>query len=115
MKGKLIQTLKTQTVICASNGSARNRTFPSPSAWARIGSGLCGVATSQFHAVAETTTGTTQGSSRSTRNTVLPGSRVFSRIARARPTNQLPNTPTRVKIRVNRAARQKPGSLSTLT
>ena len=77
MNGKLIQTLKTQTVILASRGSARNRTLPSPSASARMGIGLCGVATSQFHAVAETTTGTTHGSSSSTLKMPLPGIRVL--------------------------------------
>src|ERR671916_26820 len=113
IKGKLIQTLKTQTVICASKGLARKRTLPNPNASARIGIGLWGVATSQFHEVAETTTGTTQGSRSSTLNPVLKGIRVFNRSASARPTNQLPNTPTSVKITVKRVAAQKTGSVST--
>ena len=71
------------------------------------------MATSQFHEVADTTTGTTHGSSSSTLNSPLPGILVFSRIARASPTSQLPKTPTSVKITVNRAAFQKVGSVST--
>src|SRR3954454_1401464 len=110
MKGKLIQTLNTQTVTWASTGLARKRTLPSPSHSHRIGSGLCGVAPSQFQAVADTTTGTTHGSSRSTLKTALPGILVFSRTAIASPSNQLPNTPTRVKISVNLAAAQNSGS-----
>ena len=78
-----------------------------------MGIGLWGVATSQFHEVAETTTGTTHGSSSSTLNPVLKGIRVFSSRARARPTAQLPKTPTTVKITVNRADSQKTGSVKT--
>src|SRR6185312_8986112 len=100
MNGKLIHTLNTHTVTWARNGFARNRTFPSPSAWARIGSGDCGVATSQFHDVAETTTGTTQGRRRSTLKMPLPGMRVLRNRASARPMTQLPKTPTTVKTMV---------------
>src|SRR5215212_5456664 len=45
MKGKLTQTLKMQTVILASRGSARKSGVPKPSALARVGSGLSAVAT----------------------------------------------------------------------
>ena len=64
------------------------------------------MATSQFQAVEETTIGTTQGSINSTLNTVFPGILVLSSSARPRPTSQEPNTPTTVKITVNRAAFQ---------
>src|SRR5579875_589045 len=114
MKGKLIHTLKTQTVIFAKVGSARNSTLPSPSQEARIGSGLCGVATSQFQEVADTTTGTTQGRSSRTLNRPPAGIRVRSRSAKARPTSQLPKTPVTVKIKVNKAPFQNQSSVRTL-
>src|ERR1017187_7623190 len=130
MNGKLIQTLNTQTVTRASAGLARNRIFGKPSAEARTGSGLwgvaprrfhdvpettlgrttgsglCGVATRKFHDVAETTIGTTQGSSSSTLNTPRAGIFVRSSSATARPTAQLPNTPVTVKITVKLALAQ---------
>ena len=59
------------------------------------------MATSQFHEVAETTTGTTQGNSSSTLNKPLAGIRVRSSSASARPMAQLPKTPTSVKTTVN--------------
>src|SRR3712207_1476133 len=114
MNGKLIHTLNTQTVIWASTGSARNSTLPSPSEFASIGSGLCGVATSQFHDAADTTTGTIQGSRRSTLNTPPAGILVRSSSARASPMIQLPNTPTIVKTTVNRVECQNASFESTL-
>src|SRR4051812_5889372 len=115
MNGKLIQILNTQTVIWASTGSARNSTFGCPSADAITGSGLCGVATKKFHAVAETTTGTIHGISSSTLRMPPPGILVRRRRATARPSSQLPKTPQIVKIRVNLALFQKSGDLSTAT
>ena len=58
------------------------------------GTQLVGEATSHFHAVAVTTTGTIQGSSSKVLNS--PGVWIFCRSSRAspRPTIQLPNTPT---------------------
>ena len=70
------------------------------------GSGLAEVATSQFHEVADTTIGTTHGSSSRTLNIPRAGIIERSRRASPRPTSQLPNTPARVKMRVNSAARQ---------
>src|SRR5690349_17858340 len=112
MNGKLTHTLNTHTVIFARVGSARNSGVPRPSACARLGSGLCGVATSQFHAVDDTTMGTTQGSSSSVLNTARPGRRVRSSNANPNPTDQLPNTPTTVKISVKTTARQNAGLLN---
>src|SRR5688572_20032705 len=106
MKGKLIHTLKTHTVIAARVGSARNSTSSMPNSPSSRGTGLCGVATSQFQAVADTTTGTTQGSNSSTLNAPLPGIRVRSSKANARPSAHDPNTPTIVKMTVNRVAFQ---------
>src|SRR3954447_8637475 len=114
MKGKLIQTLNTQTVRAASVGLARKSTSPNPRLLARTGIGLEEVATSQFQDVAETTTGTTQGSSSRTLNTPVPGILVRISSARARPMAQLPKTPARVKMTVNWAAFQKAGSPKAL-
>ena len=72
-----------------------------------MGIGLSAVATRKLTAVAETTTGTTQGSSSNTLKTPLNGTSVRSSNAMPRPTIQLPNTPTSVKITVNLAAAQK--------
>ena len=44
-----------------------------PNSPSRRGTGLCGVATSQFQAVADTTTGTTQGSNSNTLNSTIAG------------------------------------------
>ena len=78
-----------------------------------FGTGLSLVAMSQFHAVVDTTTGTTHGSMSSTLNAVAPGTDVRSSSARPRPITQLPKTPTTVKINVKRVALQKPGSVKT--
>ena len=73
------------------------------------GTGLVGVATSQFHDVDVTTTGTTQGSSSSVLK--KPGACILFRSssASARPTTQLPKTPTRQNTTVNRTACQNAG------
>ena len=96
-------------MIAAKVGSARKYSSPNPRRAASAGIGLVGVATSQFQAVDETTIGTTQGSISSTLNTVFPGTLVRSSSARPIPTSQLPNTPTTVKMTVNRAAFQNRG------
>src|SRR3954453_7260987 len=109
MNGKLTHTLNTQTMTFARVGSARNSGVPRPRACARLGSGLCGVATSQFQAVDDTTTGTTHGSNSSVLKTPRAGIRVRRSNARPSPITQLPNTPTTVKIRVNSTDRQNAG------
>ena len=73
------------------------------------------MATSQFQAVADTTTGTTQGSNSSTLNSPLPGMRVRSSSANARPSNHDPKTPTIVKMIVNRVAFQNDSDVRTVT
>jgi hypothetical protein len=60
MNGKPAQTLNKQTVTFASVGSERNSGSSNPRVWMSIGTGLSLVAISQFQAVVETTTGTTQ-------------------------------------------------------
>src|SRR5690242_12278632 len=113
MKGKLTQTLNTQTVIAASVGSARNSRLPNPRLRARRGTGLSGVATSQFQAVEDTTIGITHGSISSTLK--IPPAGIFARSssASAMPMSQLPKTPTSVDIRVNQAAFQNAGRVNT--
>src|SRR5690349_15223249 len=70
MNGKLTQTLKTITVMAARLGSARNSGVPRPRLRNSEGMRLSGVATNQFHAVEDTTMGTTQG--RSSRTLKVP-------------------------------------------
>jgi hypothetical protein len=115
MNGKLTHTLKMHTVIAANVGSARNNNSPRPSARARVGTGLSGVATSQFQAVDDTTIGTTQGNISRILNTVLPGILVRSNSAKPMPISQEPNTPTMVNTRVNRAAFQNDALVRTST
>src|ERR1700712_5850217 len=100
MNGNDTQILKMQTVITATVGLARKNTSPNPNAFASFGIGLSGVASSQFHDVEVTTTGTTQGSNSSTLKVPRPGILVRSSNARPKPTSQLPNTPAMVKITV---------------
>jgi hypothetical protein len=64
--------------------------------------------------VADTTVGTTQGRMSSTFQNPLAGILVRNSSAMPRPTAQLPNTPTTVKISENRAALQNAGSFTTL-
>ncbi|WP_236006708.1 hypothetical protein [Clavibacter zhangzhiyongii] len=78
-----------------------------------IGTGLWGVATSQFHDVDETTTGTIHGSSSSTLKSPLAGIRVRSSSARARPTSHEPKTPTTVNTIVNVVALRNCSDMST--
>src|SRR6266702_2229960 len=92
MNGNPDKTMNRQRVTFAIVGSVRNSGSPSPRSWTSLGIGLSLVAMSQFHAVVETTTGTTQGSMSSTLNTVAPGTDVRSSSASARPTSQLPKT-----------------------
>ena len=107
MNGKLTQTLKTQTVIGGEGRVGQEQRGAEPEVrGTATGIGLSGVATSQFQAVEDTTIGTTQGSSSSTLKVPPAGILVRSSRARPRPTSQEPNTPTMVKIRVNRAAFQ---------
>ncbi|BDZ48160.1 hypothetical protein GCM10025867_39430 [Frondihabitans sucicola] len=106
MNGNEIHTLKTHTTIFASVGSARNNTFPKPRCANRIGNGDCGVATNQFHDVADTTTGTIHGNNNNTLNKPFAGICVRNNNDNARPTIHDPNTPTIVKTNVNNAAFQ---------
>src|SRR4051812_3943928 len=113
MNGNEIHTLKRQTTTFASTGSARKSTFPKPRCSAITGRGLCGVATSQFHDVAETTVGTTQGRRSSTLNSPPAGMWVRRSRLIASPTSQEPNTPTTVKTTVKDVADQNEGWVRT--
>ena len=101
-------------MILASPGLSRNSSWPRPRSWAARGTTLLGVATSHFHAVAVTTTGTTHGRSSSVLRKLRPYILFLSSSASARPTTQLPNTPTRQYRIVNSTDCQKTGLCRTI-
>src|ERR1035441_893899 len=114
MNGKLSHTLNRQTKTLAWNGLSKGSNRPSPRWPAITGTGLPGVATSQFQAVEDTTTGTIQGNRRRVLNKPLACTLLRNSIARPRPMTQLPKTPTTQKMSVNSADCQNWGLLRSM-
>ena len=115
MNGKLTHTLKMHDGDRGQGRVGQEQHSPMPSARARLGTGLSGVATSQFQAVEDTTIGTTQGSSSNTLNRCCRGSWCAAATPSPRPISQEPNTPTMVNTSVNRAAFQNDSAVRTST